>query len=258
MTNNHWAFIFAVMIVVFFYSTDVAARTGNSRGKKKTDVSREYTAREHIDRLERALSRLSYAMDDYDFDKIHWHLYTVYECYSRLDTLSGAVKRPAADTTLSVITDKQARKMWTQAFIDSFIVQMERTRTKDATIRKDSLPAPVRPVVMQKKDTAVAVATNLENALFNPLKARGRDSGAMVIVKPPEKQSPHNIVEYEVAKLKEKTADIHRYFDAGEFSMSRTELEWLKEYLSGVKMKLINYIASLQEDPAHDSLPVGE
>ena len=59
---------------------------------------------------------------------------------------------------------------------------------------------------------------------------------------------PGNPVEYEIVKLKKQTTKVHRYFDAGEFIMSRTELEWLRDALRRNRADLIGYIASVGDD----------
>lgn len=255
-----------VAVLLSVYICDTGAR---QRSKEKNEIgakenrrrhavtSRESVAREYIDRLENALLRLSYAMDDFDFDKIHWRLFDIYECFLKLDTLSGAAKRCINDSSLSVLTASNARMIQTQAFIDSFIFIMEQKQAADSTESGDSPAAGIRPIVINGKNTSEVEKLKLNKTLSNALTIPEQDSFKTVILETEKARSPQNYVEYEITKLKEKTADIHRYFDAGEFSMSRTELEWQIDYLSGVKTEIINYIAS-SKDTSSDTTHSGE
>ena len=250
MIKSRPAVLFTVFMIVVICDTGVGARTrrkpgtnGKENRSRHAVVSRESAAREYLDRLDNSLSRLSYAMDDYDFNKIHWHLFDIYECYAKLDTLSGAEQKRVTDSTLSIVTPRRARMIRTQAFIDSFITTMEQKQAADTAKRADTSAAVVRPVVMRENDSTAHKLMRVKNGFFEPLKNLKRDSMTTILLETEIASAPRNYVEYEVAKLKEKTAALHRYFDAGEFSMSRTELEWLIDYLSGVKTDIINYIA---------------
>ena len=262
MIKRYYALLFIVILVVFRFDADARRRKrstpdrgGNETVSRGATISRESAVREYIDRLETTLSRLAYDMDDYDFDRIHRHLFSVYQCYAGLDTLSGAVKRSLADTTLSIASGRKAKAMQTQAFIDSFIIKMEQLKKSDST--GDTVTIVDRPVIRREKDTTATRLTKLKTGFINLLETGMQDSGKSVVVTTTEKPVPQNYIEYEVEKLKEKTAGIHRYFDAGEFSMSRSELEWLISYLSGVKMDIINHVVSRKE-AASDGSHTGE
>jgi len=219
--------------------------------------TKESAMTECIEQLETGLSRLADAMDDYDFDRIHQLLFSVYGCYTAMDSVVAPPLPPVPDTQPAIVTQVEARKMKTQFFIDSFITVME--KKKGLKFMKSDSPAAdsgswnFKPVIRRIDDSTLKRENRIETPLFEKLTRPRSDSSVPAVVVPDTETVPRNLVSFEVEKLREHTADIHRFFDAGEFSMSRSELEWLIERVSKVTSEIITYTALQDRDTTNSS-----
>ena len=61
-----------------------------------------------------------------------------------------------------------------------------------------------------------------------------------------------NLVFEKVDKLKNKTVKVHKYFDAGEFSISTQDLVWLIDEVKRAEVEIKNYFYAKEKEKKDD------
>ncbi len=269
-----------VLFLLFLFPVQVGAKKRRSRKAKpkskpavivQTDstgqlIRKKRTPEELFDALNSVLEKMTEDMDEFNFDKIHPHLKIVYALYNELRLLALEDKDSLFGNSSSSAGNSASKNSKAIAYSETnYSESFNRDTSSSASdsslkiVIDQPNPADVSALeILQIKpeymDPSKVLKDKITGNKASSFSLSWSDTSlSTYLIKFEVTQDSlgsfgWNIVFEKVDKLKDKTVKVHKFFDAGEFSISIQDLVWLIDEVKKAEVEIKNFFYAKEKE----------
>ena len=235
-------------------------------------IRKKRAPEEIFDALNSVLEAITDDMDEFNFDKIHPHLKIVYALYNELRLLAFGGQDSLFDKSSSPVKDSITKKVniYPRNNLSGSVNRGTSSGASDSSLKiiLDS-PNPTDESALKLSRLTPGIGPkNIDPSKQLKGKVAGNKPSSFSLSWSDTSFSKYlikfeitqdslvsigwNLVFEKVDKLKNKTVKVHKYFDAGEFSISTQDLVWLIDEVKRAEVEIKNYFYAKEKEKKDD------